>query len=64
MRQSLLFISKHAFTLQTNAFIASDEIVFAPHLQVQITLQTNMFIASENTFCAGGEHFGAGDEHV
>ena len=42
------------FTLQTNAFIASDEIVFATTLQIRITLQTNMFIASdERVLCYG-----------
>ena len=33
--------------MQTNAFVASDEIVFATHLQTRITLQTNIFIASD-----------------
>ena len=68
----MLLTSENNFTLQTNEFIASDEIVSATHVQIQITLQRNKFIASdESAFCAGDEHFwrwgrtlvDAGDEH-
>ena len=53
-RKSLLLTSKHDFTLQTNAFIASDEIVSATYLQIRLTLQTDMFIASdEHILCWG-----------
>ena len=76
-RQSLLLTSQYHLTLQTNSFIASDEIVFATHLQIPITLQTNMFIASnervlswgrtlgteDERIRAGDEHFRAGDKH-
>ena len=60
MRQSLLLASEHDFTLQTNSFVASDEVVSATHLQIQITLLASMFIAGEkrvwrNAFDAGGE---------
>ena len=56
--------------LQTNAFIDSDEIVFATHLQVRIKLEKNMFIASDERFlCWGRTHlalkmyaFNAGDD--
>ena len=53
-RQSLLLTSEQDFTLQTNAFIASDEIVFATHLQIRITLLTNMFIASDKRVLCWG----------
>ena len=38
---------EYDFMLQTKAFIASDELVFATHLHKQILLQTNMFIAND-----------------
>ena len=62
-----------------NVFITSNDIVSATHLQIRITLPTNMFIASDervlcwgralltleaNAFCAGDEHFSAGDQHI
>ena len=76
---SLLLTSEYDFSLQTNAFIASDEIVFVTLLKIRYTLQTNMLIASDkharfvlgtNIFDAGDDPFGAkvervrsGDEH-
>ena len=77
MNAGTILTSEHDFTLQTNAFIASDETVSATHLQIRITLPTNMFIASDervlcwgralltleaNPFHTGDEHFSAGDE--
>ena len=57
--------SKYDFTLHMNEFIASDEIVSAIYLQIQITLQTNMFIASdEYVFCTGDNTLGSGDKHL
>ena len=70
---------RYDFTLQMNAFVASDEIVSATHLQIRITLPTNMFIVSDerilcwrrtllmleaNAFHAGDEHFSAGHERI
>ena len=61
-----------------NVFIASDEIVFATHLQIRIRLQTSMFIAGDehvscwgrtllvlemNAFGTRDERIRAGDEH-
>ena len=40
-----------------NEFIASNEIVSAIYLQIQITLQTNMFIASDKCALYWGQHF-------
>ena len=62
-----------------NAFIASDKIVPALHVQIRITLPTNRFITSgehilcwgqvlltleANAFRAGNEYFSAGDERI
>ena len=78
-RQSPLLTFEHDFTPQMNAFIASDEIGSATHLQIRIKLATNVFIAGDkrvlcwglalltleaNSFCAGHEHFSAGDERI
>ena len=60
----MLLTSEYDFTLQTRAFIASDETVFATHLQIRITLQTSMFIASDERVRVGDEHFNDGDERV
>ena len=43
----MLLTSEYDITLQTNAFVAYDEIVSAAHLQVNLALQTNTFIASD-----------------
>ena len=62
-KQSLLLTYEHEFKLQTNVFIASDEIVSATHLQIRITRQTNMFMScfvilatsgTTTTWCAWG----------
>ena len=54
MKLFLLLTSKNDFTLQTNAFIASDEIVSDTHIQIRITLLTNTFIASDKrVLCRG-----------
>ena len=65
--------------LQTNMLIASNEIVSATQLQIQITLQTNMFVTSaEHILCwgrtllalemimfrTGDEHFNAGNKSI
>ena len=62
MRQFLLLTSEYNFTLQTYAFIASDEIVSAIHLQIRIALQTNMLNATDKHVLCWDEHFGTGDE--
>ena len=78
MRQSLLFTFEYHFTLQMNAFITNDKIVFVTHLQVWITLQMNTFIANDkhilcwwriilvletNVFGARDKRVQTGDEH-
>ena len=50
-RLSPSITSEYAFTLQTDAFITSDEIV----LLTQITLETNMFIARDERILCWGQ---------
>ena len=49
------FSPEHDITLQTNVFIASDEIASATHLNTISHYRRNVFIASDERVCAGTE---------
>ena len=65
----VLLTSKYDITLQTNAFIASDEIASTTHFQTQyhtadkrLFLAINAFVLETNTLGAGDNAFRAGDK--